>query len=100
MTYQEFLEELKKTKGQFNWRLNEWEGLVGSRENDDCKYCPLTAVYTAKEGKNISWLKYEKAAAELGMDLELADLIVNAADKVDYHDQYYRRDMLEIIGLL
>ncbi len=63
------------------------------------EYCPITFVCQAVTGEYFRSRDYPKAARKLGIDHELMNSIVDAADYAHTRSHSFRHDMLTVLGL-
>lgn len=101
MTKEEFLQELarytKETETQWQVRPN-WHSLKKIRCGDGFE-CPISFVATHKTGVRYMSFEVWVACGKIGLDLDQAALIVNAADGRDNCSQYLRDQLLKATGL-
>lgn len=101
MTYKEFLKHLRKTPRQWSLDVSGMLRLRVKIHNAAHCFCPLTAVYAAREGKIVRTGRAFDAASDMGMRQEVVEGIVAAADAcIGYKDyKRIRRDLLRATGM-
>lgn len=102
MTYNEFIEQLRKVRGK--WWFLYWGGYpcitVGPNKPYGPYDTPLTAVCKLVTGKIFPIWKWEEAADALGIPREVAERIENATDATRRgHSREVRSDLLRVVGL-
>lgn len=89
MNKAQFLNALKKTPR--TWRVNDADDTIRRGEYED--FCPITAVIVAKKQECVDVGDAPSAAeVELKMKLDLANLIVAAADNEEVDELDYEYD--------
>lgn len=100
MNEEEFYQALKKAN--FTWRLHfnhQPESIRFLRCHKPKYACPICAVANYILGKNKYELQYDKAAIEIGLNQDLANDIMLAADGRQIeanHTQEIRKQLIEI----
>lgn len=102
MTRNEFLIMLENVKHRFKWEISSGYAIRGW-QCDSC-YCPITAVNWVLNKKFFPYIQVDTAADMLGLNADLADLIVCAADAVinwrgEKYDKELRDELRSIVGL-
>lgn len=91
MTYEEFLAKLRETPRE--WELLGPMGWIRIYSGNTWSACPLSAAIGAIFCKPI------ESSVVRGMNRDLAQTIVDAADKIKHHDPQIRADLLAACGL-
>ena len=99
MNKQQFLSALRATKKDFSWRI--FNGKICGKIKNDSKlrgklnnFCPITAVCLLKTKVEFNLMDYKLAADLLGLDNELAQLIVFCSD--DVIEDPFKKELKEI----
>jgi hypothetical protein len=71
----------------------------GEWPQQDEDFCPVTALCLAVHGVHFLPSQYLEAGEALGVDLDLVEKIVRAADHSPHHDVQVRRRLLTALGL-
>ena len=100
MTLEEFIIEFKKSKELFDWKI--MNGLIRAVEHQSgLTCCPLTGVCFFLTKILINKMDFRKAAAKIGLPLNIANLIVGAADFDNNNKQCQevRKQLCAAVGL-
>ena len=98
MKLNEFIELLAETKDRYKWTYN---GELRCTNRKGACHCPITAVAAYKTHKKFeSPFDYDIAASKIGIDENLMDRIVSAADGCDgLKYKRLRNRMLRALGI-
>lgn len=98
MTRIEFIEKLSKINW-YRWtsRQNGSIALRFLKEGSGILHCPITVVCYAETGVKLSCDSWREAADKIGMDANLAEDVVRAADCGLDYDAFLRDELIEAL---
>lgn len=103
MSFAQFLKKFKKIAKRYDF-INDNEsylirGVVQRGKNCGKRVCPITAVYLNEKKKYVCEADFNDVAPKLGLSLDLARNIANAADnsKIPKYSPEIREELLKAI---